>query len=373
MNKMQTRLFLAAAALWVCTVSLAQQSESAKEFNWGNRFERLYEGASMRYHFASVQPRSVAKWQRKFRTELKNLLGLSLIEKELGDYKPSAQFVDREELDFGIRERWIIWTEPDVPLPCVILKPKNLSGQVPLVITPHGHSRNTELYAGVYLSAGDTALVRDGERDIAVQAVKEGYVAIAPTARGFGMTRHPNDLAQNANSSCRTLLMNDLLVGRTPIGDRCWDIMKLIDYALENLPVDGKNIIVTGQSGGGTATVFAGAVEPRISISAPACAFCTMRGSIGHIIHCECNYLPGIFELGEMSDVAGLTAPRCFYPICGVKDDIFPIGEARKAFAEVKEIYRKAGVEDNCEMYEGQGGHRYYKAGIWNFVRNHLK
>jgi hypothetical protein len=149
--------------------------------------------------------------------------------------------------------------------------------------------------------------------------------------------------------------------------------MKLIDYALENLPVDGRNIIVTGQSGGGTATIFAGAVEPRITISAPACAFCTMSGSIGTIIHCECNYLPGIMELGEMSDVAGLTAPRCFYPICGQKDEIFPINEARKAFAEVKQIYRKAGAEQNCEMYEGSGGHRFYKAGIWNFVRAHLK
>ena len=370
---MNTRHLFAALAIAVSSAVYAQQDELSQSFEWQNHFDRLYQESGMRYHFASQQPRKFSAWQKRFRTELKDIMGVSLLERRLGDFKPKAQFVNREEVDFGIRERWIVWTEPDVPLPCVILRPRNLSGKVPLVITPHGHSLNTELYAGVYLSAADTALVRDGERDIAVQAVKEGYIAIAPAARGFGPTRHPRELGSNATCSCRTLLVNNLLVGRTPIGDRVWDIMKLIDYALENLPVDGRNIIVTGQSGGGTATIFAGAVEPRITISAPACAFCTMSGSIGTIIHCECNYLPGIMELGEMSDVAGLTAPRCFYPICGQKDDIFPINEARKAFAEVKQIYRKAGAEQNCEMYEGSGGHRFYKAGIWNFVRAHLK
>ncbi|MBQ7180090.1 MAG: hypothetical protein IJR87_02215 [Bacteroidaceae bacterium] len=370
---MKAKRYLTALAVFISSAVSAQQRTPDQSFDWQSRFDRLYEGAQMRYHFATLQPRKVGKWQKDFRAELKNALGVSRIEEELKDFKPVAQMRDREELDFGIRERWTIWTEPDVPLPCVILRPKNLTGRVPLVITPHGHSANTELYAGVYLSAGDTALVRDGERDIAVQAVKEGYIAIAPAARGFGPTRHPHELRGNATSSCRTLLMNDLLVGRTPIGDRVWDIMKLIDYALENLPVDGKNIIVSGQSGGGTATVFAGAVETRISVSAPACAFCNMTGSIGTIIHCECNYIPGILNLGEMGDVAGLTAPRAFYAICGVQDNIFPIDQVRKAFAETKEIYRRAGAEKDCFLYEGAGGHRYYKAGIWNFVREHLK
>ena len=351
----------------------AQQAESSKSFEWQAYFDRLYEQAQMLYHFSDVQPRRVSKWQKSFRAELRKSLGITRIEEEIGAYKPVAKFVNREELDFGIRERWIIWTEPDIPLPCIILRPKKIYGKVPLVITPHGHSVNTELYAGVYLNAQDTTLVRDGERDIAVQAVKEGYIAIAPTSRGFGSTRHPQELRSNSTSSCRTLLMNDLLVGRTPIGDRVWDIMKLIDYALVNLPVDGKNIIVSGQSGGGTATIFAGAMDPRISISAPACAFCTMRGSIGSIIHCECNYIPNILNLGEMSDVAGLTAPRAFYAICGVEDPIFPINEVRKAFKETKDIYRKLGAEDVCLLYEGQEGHRYYKDGVWDFVRKHLK
>lgn len=357
----------------ICGLPVVQAQNNQPEFDWQARFDRLYGEAAMRYHFATVQPKDVGAWQKDLLKELKQSLGLPQIEKSLSDYKPHGQFVDREDCDGFVRERWIIWTEPDVPLPCIILRPKNLKGKTPLVITPHGHNSNTELYAGVCLSREDSVLIRDGERDIAVQAVKEGYVTISPATRGFANTRHPREIASKAGHSCRTLLVNDLLVGRTPIGDRVWDMMKLIDYALENLPVDGKNIIMTGTSGGGTTTLFASACDPRITISAPSAYFCTFKGSIGTIIHCECNYIPGILNLGEMSDIAGLIAPRPFHAITGVKDDIFPIGETRKAFAELKQIYNAVGAGDDCQLYEGQGGHRYYKAGVWKFVKAHLK
>ena len=162
-------------------------------------------------------------------------------------------------------------------------------------------------------------------------------------------------------------------MGRTPIGDRVWDVMKLIDFALAELPVDGKNIIITGTSGGGTTTLFSGAIDERISISAPSSYFCTFTGCIGTLHHCECNYIPGILNLGEMSDCAGLTAPRPIYVIHGIYDHGFPYEETKKAFAELKKIYKAAGAEDLCQLYEGPEGHRYYKKGVWPFVREHLK
>jgi len=207
---------------------------------------------------------------------------------------------------------------------------------------------------------------------VAIQAVKEGYFAIAPTTRGFGDTRTPEDIKSEATSSCRTLLMHDILVGRTPIGDRVWDVSKLIDWALKNLPVDPAKIVVTGNSGGGTVTLFAAACDTRISVAVPSSYFCTFAGSIGSVHHCDCNYVPGIMQLGEMADVAGLIAPRPFCAVQGIKDNIFPIAESRKAFAHLKQIYSAAGVPNNCELYEGQEGHRYYKAGVWPFVAKHF-
>ena len=211
------------------SVSQSKASDPVGKFSSSKHFETLYAGAEMKYSFKGSTSKDFEKWQKSFRPELKKLLGLNIIERQLANYQPKTQLLSSEDIGFAIRERWLIWTEPTVPLPFILLRPKN-TGHLPgLVITPHGHSKNTELYAGIYNDEKERESGETGERNVAVQAVKEGYFAIAPTTRGFGATRTPEDLKKDAGSSCRTLLMQDLLVGRTPIGDRVWDVSKLID------------------------------------------------------------------------------------------------------------------------------------------------
>ena len=189
---------------------------------------------------------------------------------------------------------------------------------------------------------------------------------IAPTTRAFGKTRSPADKDKNAVSSCRLQLMHDLLLGRTPIGDRVWDMSRLIDWAIAHQEVDPARIAITGNSGGGTVSLFAAACDTRISV--PGCYFNTFAGSIGSIIHCDCNYVPGILRLGEMHDVAGLISPRPFLAVAGRDDPIFPVAHTRAAFEQLAKIYRAAGVPDRCELYIGDGGHRYYKERVWPFI-----
>ncbi|HEX5024704.1 MAG TPA: alpha/beta hydrolase family protein, partial [Agriterribacter sp.] len=208
----------------------------------------------------------------------------------------------------------------------------------------------------------------EGERDVAVQAVKQGYLAIAPTTRAFGETRTQKDIKEDKTHSCHIQLMHDLLVGRTPIGDRVWDVSKIIDWALQNLPVKTNNIVVSGNSGGGTTTLFAAACDTRINIAVPSSYFNSFKGSIGTLDHCDCNYVPGMLNMGEMADVAGLIAPRAFCAVNGIKDGIFPIEETRKSFSHLKVIYTAAGVPEKCELYEGSEGHRYYSKGAWTFI-----
>jgi hypothetical protein len=162
--------------------------------------------------------------------------------------------------------------------------------------------------------------------------------------------------------------MHGLLVGRTPIGERVWDMQRLLDWAQAALPVDDQRIAITGNSGGGTISLFAAAVDPRFTVAVPSCYFNTFAGSIGSIHHCDCNYIPGIMRLGEMADIAGLCAPRPFRVIAGVRDEIFPIVETRCAFANLQRIYAAAGAARACSLYEGDGGHRYYSAGVWPFI-----
>ena len=63
--------------------------------------------------------------------------------------------------------------------------------------------------------------------------------------------------------------MHGLLVGRTPIGERVWDMKCLIDWAIINLEIDQSRIAMTGNSGGGTITLFSAACDTRIKVAMP--------------------------------------------------------------------------------------------------------
>ena len=364
MNRFRSLL---CASLCLISISAGAQNDYPRT---EDHFNALYSRADGQYAWRGWKG-SFRKWQKNFRSDLEKVLGIDRIREDLKGFKPEAVQIDIEDLGSFTRERWEIRTEPDVLLPMIILRPKELKGTTGLMITPHGHSKNTELYAGVYWNEDDRSLAEDGERNIAVQAVQEGFIAIAPTARAFGKTRTALDLAADATSSCHDYMLHDLLVGRTPVGDRVWDIMKIIDWALDSLPVDPAKIVVSGHSGGGTATLYAGAVDQRIVLCMPSGAFSSYEASIGTIRHCECNYLPGMMNLGNMGDVAGLLAGRYLCIIQGKGDTIFPLEGARQEFEKTKEIFAAAG-KGKCELAVGDGGHRYYKEPAWRFLHSVL-
>jgi dienelactone hydrolase len=345
-------------------------SESNFTFDYKTYLREIYSLAPRKFTFRAKTIEEFEEWQLTFRLKLKEALGLTDMEEDLKGRVPKAERVDVMEMEDYIREKWYIWVEPVVPLPFWFLKPKNLSGRLPLVITPHGHN-HPDLYVGIAYNESDKKAILEGERDIAVQAVKEGYIAIAPTARGFGETIDKVEVVheKEAVSSCHSQLKHDLLVGRTPIGERVWDVSRIIDWALTRNDVDPNCIAITGNSGGGTTSIYAAACDERISIAVPSCSFCTYVGSIGTIYHCDCNYIPGILRLGEMYDVAGLVAPRPFCVIAGKEDSIFPIEHVMEAFNKLKQIYEVVGLSDRCELFIGEEGHRYYKKGAWPFIK----
>lgn len=366
---------------------------TVKPFDNEIHLNALYENVSSTYAFRASDPESLSVWQAAFRPKLREALGLDNMASDLSGYVPKAERLETADLGSHVRERWYLWVEPTVPLPFYLLLPKDLrrvdaskegmdrdarpeemnrSGKLPLVLVPHGHN-HPRIYVGLARDEAEEAHMMEGERDIARQAAaEEGYIVIAPTTRAFGETRTAKDIEADKVHSCRDQLVHDLLLGRTPIGERVWDTSRLIDWAVANLPIDAGRIAITGNSGGGTISLFASACDTRIALSMPGCYFCTFVGSIGTIRHCECNYVPGLLRLGEMYDVAGLIAPRPFCAITGRHDPIFPIDHVHAAFDRLKAVYAVAGAEDKCELAVGEGGHRFYKTPAWDFVRRHF-
>lgn len=212
---------------------------------------------------------------------------------------------------------------------------------------------------------GDEQSINEGDRDFVVRAVKEGFAAIALEQRNFG------ELGGDENGPrCFESSMTALLMGRTTLGERVWDIMKLIDVLESDFKdkVDVNNICCMGNSGGGTATVYTAALEDRIKLAMPSCAMCTYKDSIGAMNHCSCNYVPNIANFFDMGDLMAMAYPKNFIQVSGKEDPIFPIDGAREVFAKGKSAYESMGDGGKCFLVEGNGGHRFYADDSWPII-----
>ena len=105
---------------------------------------------------------------------------------------------------------------------------------------------------------------------------------------------------------CHVPAMTSLLIGRTMIGERVWDISRAIDVLEKHFPqVDSAKVLCLGNSGGGTATFYAACMDERIKGAVPSCAVCTYKASIAAQYHCVCNFIPNIASYFDMGDLAG--------------------------------------------------------------------
>ncbi len=264
-----------------------------------------------------------------------------------------------------IERRIVFDVEKDVQAVCLFCIPKTENKKVPLVICVQGHSTGMHNSMGRNIYEGDHA--GSGDRDNGLQALERGYAALCLEQRGMGERRTTMVWNEDDNGSprCHATAMVAALVGRTLLGERCWDISRAIDLALTYPEIDADRIICTGNSGGGTATYYAACMDERIAVAMPSCAVCTFRDSIAAMPHCECNYVPGLGKYMDMGDMAAAIAPRKLIVIHGTKDPIFPDIGVRKAYEIIEKVYRAAGVPNNCALASGNGKHRYYKKEAW--------
>lgn len=330
---------------------------------------QLYHEDKRRFACRADNPEAVEEWQRIARPVLCKLIGFDRIQEAQGSHKVAAELGEAEDMGEYTRQLGTLHSEPYVRIPFWLLKPK-ISSPFPLGIFPHGHAkRGFDSYVGIYHSEQDKQRIHREERDVAVQAVKRGFLAIAPTTRGFEPSAVPDINGRHGDRDCRSQLIHCLLAGRTSIGERIWDMKRLIDWAVALPDVDPKNILMMGNSGGGVVTVYAAACEPRITVAVPSCSFCTFAGQNGLVHHCDCNVVPGILTFGEFYDIAGLIAPRHLCIVNGKQDALFPICEVDRAVAGIRHIYASAGVSERFAHGYGDGGHRFYKDLMWPFIQ----
>ena len=299
-------------------------------------------------------------WQKKAREKLIKLLGMDSMKK----CDPMFNIEFTEEFDTFTETRFTIQTEENYFLPAHLWVPKGKEGKLPLCICLQGHSKGMHISMGRPKYPGDETTISGGDRDFAPQIIKEGFCALIIEQRNFGECG-----GLETGPNCYVSSMAAILNGRTTIGERVWDISRTLDAVLEHFDmVDEANIFCMGNSGGGTATIYASCIEERISLSMPSCAMCTYKHSIAAMRHCACNFVPNIAQYFDMGDLTGLIAPRKLIVVHGVKDTGFPAEGVYECYDIAEKMYKAAGVPDNCRLVSGPEGHRFYADLSWPVV-----
>lgn len=340
-------------------------------FNTGQWRDHLHQTSEPTRRYEGERGPAFSAWQRAFREDLRAVLGHDVI-RENAPNDADSRRVGTEEREEYERQEWVVRTETGVLVPFYLLLPSEPEPPHPVVFTIHGHNKTgKDLAAGKYSGDKPPKEIAEERRDMALQAVERGYAAVAPDMRAFGVLADSR-VTQEGDRACTNLQKTAQLYGRSLAGERVWDVLRLVDFVEQRPGLDSDRVAITGHSGGGAVTLFAAALDERLSPVAPNAYFCTFRDSIVAIDHCECNYIPGLLRLGEMWDLAGLIAPRPLGITTGEHDSIFPVEGTRRAFERLQDIYTAVDAADQCELYVSDGGHEFHSEGVWPFIERTL-
>ena len=301
----------------------------------------------------------VRAWQRKLRRQVKLLLGMDKLPRTKRGL--NVRSVWKRDHEAGTIERIVFTSEPGSDVPAYVCIPKDAAPPYRWMICVQGHSTGMHNSIGVAFDDETKPITVESDRDFGVQCMRRGVAALCIEQRAFGERSDTKEHTPN----CQAPAMHALMLGRTLIGERVFDVDRGIDYLATRRDVRPGGVGIMGNSGGGTISTFAAAVLPRIRFAMPSCYFCTFRDSILAMHHCMCNYVPGLFRIAEMSDVLGLFAPKPVVVVAGEKDDIFPIVATQSSFRKLKQIYKAAGAEKHCHLVVGPEGHRFYSELAW--------
>jgi dienelactone hydrolase len=349
--------------------------EQHTEYEWRTLpgLWRRYQEAPRQLAFRATTQEEGRAWQRTLRATLRQLLGGFPAER-----CPLEPYVlERTEDDGYVRELVAFQTVPGEHVLVYVLVPPASAPPRP-VIALHGHGGGGARHlAGIAHDEAEREHIRAHNYDYARQLALRGWTVFAPVQRGFAERQEPAPLNSGGDplwsSSCYMQSVNAMLLGTTILGLRVWDVMRLLDYIETRSDVRQGSVGCVGLSGGGTTTLFATALEPRISCAVVSGFLNTFRDSLLAMEHCLCSFVPGILQYAEMEDIAGLIAPRPLLVESGTDDPIFPIEATERAYARVEQIYRCFDAADRLDKDIFKGGHQWSGAKAYTWLDRWLK
>jgi len=347
-----------AGAVWAERLLAQQPGSAAQPLVPLNRFSRMMQGY-LGAKVAEAEGRSIARiaaLKTKEEAEVHVKLVRSLIADCFGPFPEKTPLKPRVtgvvERDAYKIENVIFESRPGFLVTANLYVPKGRKFPLPGVVGSCGHSVN-----------GKAA---EAYQSFAQGLARQGYVVLIFDPIGQGeRLQYPND--DHGKSEVGAGVGEHLLCGNQQflIGEffgswRAWDGMRALDYLLTREEVDPKHVGLTGNSGGGTMTMWLCGVEPRWTMAAPSCAVTTFRRNFDNELPADTEQMPPLaLKQGlEHGDFLSAMAPKPVI-ILAAEKDFFDVRGSIETYERLRPLWRLLGAEQNLRLDIGPNEHGY--------------
>ncbi|MSR46192.1 MAG: hypothetical protein EXS13_03860 [Planctomycetes bacterium] len=236
-------------------------------------------------------------------------------------------------------EKVVYDSRPGFPVSAHLYVPDG-AGPFPVILNPHGHWQHKKLEPVV--------------QQRLIQQALHGYLALIVDSPGFSFEGDARIERRYAGSH----LDPRNVLGSCGAGAvYVWDLMRGLDYLETRQEADMTRVGITGASGGGHATLWAFAADPRIDAAVPV-VFATSLEVEPHN-GCPCNHIPGTLRLGDRADVLAARAPAPVL-VLGARDDReFPPAGTELTGKKLTERWTRFGAADAVGARVFEGPHDY--------------
>jgi cephalosporin-C deacetylase-like acetyl esterase len=301
-------------------------------------------------------PASLQAWQER-RVQLRQRLSQAW-----GPFPPSPCELQAETL--GKLERGDVHIEkirfqtfPNVWMTANAYVPQR-AGKLPAVLNVHGHWKGAK--QDPHVQARCLGLAKLGFFALAVDAFGAGERGLGPALGEY-----------HGEMVAGTLWPTGLALA----GVQVYENQRAVDYLLTRPEVDGARIGITGASGGGNQSMYAGAWDERLRAVVPVCSVGNYQAYLG-VACCMCEVIPGALRFTEEGAVIGLIAPRALLVMNATRDSVqFSVPEAQKSIAQAAPIFQLYQRDKALRHATFDSPHDYNQAmreAMYGWMRLHL-
>lgn len=385
-------------------------------YSYKTFFQKLYRMQGQDFAFCARDEQEAAAWQKKFRAALMEKLGLNLLKETAEKMRAQQECGNPVRREVGAANSWragtgavsvvlaeesqeegfrcrkyVMETLPEVFMPFYMLIPNGVDGKNPahamLTIPAHGANKNTVCRMGK-TEEEKKKIAEASQECYGWEFARRGYVVFCPDPPGYGERTEPmsgedqcflpGKSKTSLESSCKDLAQTAEAFDFSFAALEIWDLMRLTDFACSCAEVKKENGIAqigcSGFSGGGQYAMWLAALDRRMCIAVVSGYVHGYYDSMLECHLCPCNYAPGLWKMGDISDICSLIAPRPLFVENGTEDvENGPCGIAgpKKQVERIKEAYALFGAQGKLLHFTPEGPHRWY-GGCYEFVEKNL-